>query len=924
MSIQLKGLCKSFGKDLVLDHVDLTLPDRGLIGLYGVSGAGKSTLLNILGSMDNRYRGSCQVGTMELSSLNEDERLNYRLKSVGFLRQSADLLELDSAIENVLLPYKALSVSHREKSRKKGEDLLALVGLKGKEDMAANKLSGGERQRVALAKALVNDPPLLLCDEPTGALDDKNAEMVFNVLKAVSKKALVIVVSHDRPRLERFSDQLYELCDGRISGKPKAEEGVTAVKAVMPIRKKERKRIAKVPFSFWLGHSYRILKEKKKRSFLLIGILAFSFASLLTSLYIKDSLEGKMEESFASIMGAPTLVVEKNNSSGSAISSVYAAPLDEAKDLLEERPDVFKDYGVSYLADFENYFPDNNFAYIPSRGKKHVIPGLSIRAVNDYMYLDDLRGSCAPETPPSLEDDQIVLGLPYASMANVCYALQILRSYEALGDYIEEKGLELIYEVQNDSWNYADQQILEIKGVTRSEVPTIYHYSREWSTYLLEFKMRFPTSDSQDNSLPWIMVKVPYLVPTRPNEFLEAVREDIRLREFTYEPASYDYEQTHCEIDKKCGLDRYYLFYADSKGLDEELLGKLEKIDGVKGLYTATDGSYWNYPSAFMSGFAQPFYVSGRKESITKVIDSMGQVKKEHKDLMASLPSGTVMGSYLKPAGSSLTFTNRQGRYIKGHAPIGIDEIGASSALYEELGEPKSLYVGATMSEKEVGEYIVRDIREAEIKISGVYESNFLSLGHEGRWTEDFFSYVLGMSSFYLEPTKAILEIDNEDGDMVIRQAGRTFPELKFSLPYKSVSESLQEVSGLLYKALLSFSILGLFFSLVLLVVSSILEATEGKKEKRLLYETGIPPEQIVEGRIIKSGLLISLAMLLALVFAIIVQVSMGYFIDIGFGGKGSLSFDPACLIYAPALFLIALLVSALMESLGKITHQKP
>ncbi len=889
--IKAVSLRRNFGATEVLKDVSFLFPDRGLIGIRGVSGAGKSTLLNILGGLDQDYEGQLSCFGLDYRTLSKKDLGFHRLREVGFFRQNHALLDLETAIDNVLLPHVACNRGGKFQ-RQKALDLLRLVGLEGKEKKAVRLLSGGERARVALARALVNDPPLLLCDEPTAALNKEAAENVFDLLSSYGKKALVIVVSHDQGLLHHYCDEVYHLHDGRMEG-PDKGEGKGEAKD-LPIRDKSFRKVPSVPFSFWLRHAFHLLREKGKRSLLTLSVLSLSLISILASFYLKVSLQKEVGKAFSSLIGPKSLVVEKSNPDEPTIGRVISAPLQEVKSLVEDMPAIFSDYGITYLADFENFFPDRHEAYIPHKGGKLIIPGLSLRTANDYLYLEEVY-SAAPEKPESLENDQIVLGLPYADMANLCYGLRILRSYESLGDYIEENGLQLVYRMENRSWTYEDEQILSILAVTHSEVATIYHDSREWSTYLYETKMRLPSKDEPDQSLPWYIQKVPYVVPRKEEDFLRALKGDL-LKGFSFIPVSSDYEKTHCFIGETCPLNRYYVYYVDERVLGENAIEKAAEAPYLKSFHTCTDGSYVSFPEAYMSGFAMPFYVSSLPSSIDGIIDAAGYVKKDLAYAEIDLPPYSAVGSYLRPAASSVTFSSSYGPFLFGKPPNSLDEIAISKPLYEQLGSPETLLIAATLGERETGEYLSRDIRRYSLKISGVYESQFMSLGHYERWTEDFFLSRLKMNGLLLRPTKLVCELEEGREEEAIASLVSLFPGLTLSVPYKSMEASLSSLSTLLSSFLGLLAGICYAFSLLLLLSSGFLFSVERGREVGLLSELGLSPFDVSASGVMIGVLTLSVAFLVSVASSFILQYFLSFVIASSFGAPSSFAYDPSFL----------------------------
>jgi len=214
------GVVRSFTFDSqkidILRHVDLDVRPGDFIGVVGASGTGKSTLLQILGGLDRPTGGTVRLRGQDIYSLNDDERSTLRGDSVGFVFQYHHLLPEFSALENVLIPTK-ITGKNEQASRKKALELFKSVGLEHRLDHRPGKLSGGEQQRTALVRALINDPDILLADEPTGNLDEKTAEEVFGLIKKLVKERNLasVIVTHNMA-LTANMDVVYELHEGKL------------------------------------------------------------------------------------------------------------------------------------------------------------------------------------------------------------------------------------------------------------------------------------------------------------------------------------------------------------------------------------------------------------------------------------------------------------------------------------------------------------------------------------------------------------------------------------------------------------------------------------------------------------------------------------------------------------------------------------
>ncbi|MFH2042958.1 MAG: ABC transporter ATP-binding protein [Acidobacteriota bacterium] len=200
-----------------LDGINLSVPKGAFRGSAGPSGSGKSTLMNLLGGLDTPTSGSIQVAGRMVSSLNHKELALYRRFQVGMIFQSFNIIPAYTAKENVALPLLFSGVPKRERLRR-AEAVLSLVGLEERKDHRPSELSGGEQQRVAVARALINSPDILLADEPTGNLDSRTSQGILNLLQEMNRtqNLTVLLISHEGYLLKKYADDIIYLHDGRV------------------------------------------------------------------------------------------------------------------------------------------------------------------------------------------------------------------------------------------------------------------------------------------------------------------------------------------------------------------------------------------------------------------------------------------------------------------------------------------------------------------------------------------------------------------------------------------------------------------------------------------------------------------------------------------------------------------------------------
>ena len=214
--IKVESVNKSFGELRVLNDVSLSINRGEFVSIVGQSGAGKTTLLQIIGTLDRPDSGSVWIGGESLFGMDEDSLSSFRNLHIGFVFQFHQLLPEFSALENVMIPA-LIGNNSKSEAEKRAKELLEFLGVAQRAEHKPSELSGGERQRVAVARALVNRPDVLLADEPSGSLDSKNKEelnKLFLKLKDELNQTLV-VVTHDM-EMASVSDRVLRMQDGRI------------------------------------------------------------------------------------------------------------------------------------------------------------------------------------------------------------------------------------------------------------------------------------------------------------------------------------------------------------------------------------------------------------------------------------------------------------------------------------------------------------------------------------------------------------------------------------------------------------------------------------------------------------------------------------------------------------------------------------
>lgn len=288
--LELKRITKIYEtgsfKQTALNDITINFRKSEFVSILGPSGSGKTTLLNIIGGLDKYTSGDLIINELSTKKFNDSDWDTFRNHRVGFVFQSYNLISHQTILSNVELALTLSGVPKTERT-KRAKKALEQVGLKDHVDKLPNQLSGGQMQRVAIARALVNDPEILLADEPTGALDTETSKEIMKLLKDVSKKKLVIMVTHNQELAEKYSTRIISIKDGKIINDTNAYDGKIKTKQDKETIKTKTKKTS-MSFKTALSLSFNNLLTKKGRTILTafagsIGIIGISLILSLST-----------------------------------------------------------------------------------------------------------------------------------------------------------------------------------------------------------------------------------------------------------------------------------------------------------------------------------------------------------------------------------------------------------------------------------------------------------------------------------------------------------------------------------------------------------------------------------------------------------------------------------------------------------------
>ena len=918
--IKITNLRKAFQNRLVLKNINFEFPRNGLYIIFGESGSGKTTLLNCISGLIS-FEGSIEIEHQTIETLNDEELSNLRLSSYGFVFQDFKLFENETVIANLLFPLETLNHLSSNVKNRKCQDLLSLVGLENKEKQIVNKLSGGEKQRVAIARALVNDPKVLLADEPTGSLDEKNGVEIMNILKIISKNSLVIVVSHDQELTKKYADCIIEMEQGEIF-KVTHQEQVDLQRHLPVLKNNVTNKKAKIPSDFLLTHTYHNMKQKKFRTLICYSMTSFGLIGVGLAFSLSSSIASNIKDAYREIVDENSMMVSLKKDK-TINNEQFAASYYEVESIKEKYPEYVDDVGVCYLANFEKYFPDINNLAISKDYHYRVLPGFSARHINEYVWLEDLKGTIYPEQIDYLEDDEVILGFDYDELIDFCFELQIERNVKSLSNYLKTNDLYLYFDLSNNDWTYSDQQLVRLVGFTLENDLTIYHSNHLWNEYMFETRMRFPVSDALtivDNN-PWTMKKIYYLkTDGNRDTFLNLYYCDKLSDEYMLEIADETY-YPWLYYDREM-VDRNRLLVFINKSVHFPLWQIpyfLNNDTNLKEPIIASNGGYAIYPESLMMGFSKTMYFSRDEEALNDIIDQK-TTSSTNGFYQEELPKSVKSGDYAKSLQNGVNFSVFDGNLLFGQKAEGIEEIMISTALYNELGCQtlgENLYVATSKNEVLVnGNKIIRDYVLIKLKIVGLVKSNKLSLYHHKNWTILFYQSLVGVSAFNLQCQTLSFSLNEPNKiERSIELAKKAFPQYEVVNPLSDINESVDTVCFYITIVLIIFSLVATVISILLLTICNYLYVIEGRKEIALARCIGVNKKEsrkfVIFNSLIQCFVSFVVASIELVVISVVANLEVSQTLSLGF----SFSFDPLSFLPMFGLALIIALFSSVLMS---------
>lgn len=804
--IKIRNLCKKYKKEdkYIIQNLNLDLPDTGTVTIIGKSGSGKSTLLRLIGLIDLDYEGSIKINGIELKSMTNNEMSNFRFQNIGFSFQKEEFDESMTVKENLSWQLK---ITNLDKSSEENaiDSILNLVNLKEKKNELIKNLSGGERKRVGIARALINNPNILILDEPFASIDDQNRSIIIKTLNVIARTSLVIVVTHSNDRLE--NDTLIECVDGNFQIKEDKREFYKIMKVKIKVRKR---------YSFFnmIKKSLKTFRGNKIRYLLVLFGLIISNTCFGMSFYLSSSVKETISNTLKGTIDNNSLEIVKDNPN-IIDDSLYGTNIDISEKICSDYSNYVTGYGVYYYGNFEQLFDNKNCCYITLNNKNKI----NLNSISIRNFINPLRDYEENIKVLNLKNDEIVLMLKQSDYD----ALEKMLGIYSIDQYIEKYGLYLNLEVGASIMQYSADIIFKIVKIIVGVSAEIIVNNAQWNIQFLnkELKLEQYNNLEIDSDIPWKIKCCSYL-SLKHNTFLEFYESFVKDNKYS----SYLIEKINFN------KDRYAVI------VDNIVDIKLSEINEICNKFEDNINSVIVSNSAFgfladgrYCGFSKPLFLSLERQELNRLADVNYQSKLDlnvFQGAMFEVEEGVykcdLISSVKTQDGIKYKVLSKDDYLLEGQKPKSIDEILISSNLATKLFLTNKDYLNAKISglilleTVQSQEEYINKFKDVEFRITGVIDSKEDAIYQSSIFPTAFLIDRGNLKASDSRCTGALINFNSLlDHDLILNYMKVSFPNFECSFPGEIIENGINEAIYFVNIFLVSFSAFTMFISLGML-----------------------------------------------------------------------------------------------------------
>lgn len=860
--VDIKNLRLQYGQQRVLDIPDLRFSPQGFYAIIGPSGCGKTSLVNVIAGIVKEYQGTVIVNGRNVQSLSAMEQLQYRQDTVSLCYQESVLFDDLTSRDNILLKldfYHYLSKKRREYQVKRLMKTLSIEHLLHKK---AKYLSGGEKQRVSIARAVINQAKIMIFDEPTAALDEANAQQVFKLLKSLSTKHLIIVVTHNQQLVSNYADTMIDLSYGTITNVTRLTCDVAQDLDTMPLKLEEGQQPALIK---QIGLSWKMFSGRKRRNFVATTIFSFSLTAICTLSVLTTSISEGIQNSFSHHFNQETaLIAYKKDQPYPYQAGVTLAQAEMLSNKHKAK------LGNIYLNDFKNLFMDTNMVYVQSESVKMHLPSFDANHFNYITFVDEIDiFSTFGYRKTKLLDDEIMLTIPPSDQRIIYDTLKLRKdlTLQRLGEYLLHHQVYITLNVANVSWSYDDEQLWRLVGVRAGAHPQVIHSNPLFSQSLFEDKMALPSTREYTaaTEYPWTLRKMYFLFKKENEEILINELSNPKVLLARLNPILLE-NITNIDINHYL---RVTLFAKPQTYMDVGVIpSQADFIDA----HLVTNIGLTTYPEALMVGFSDHFLLSVSRTQLEEVI-SYDERKSVNDNSMIVMGPNMVNGHISLSLGDGLLFRTAQ-KVTEGRMASSLLDITISSSLYQQLfgtefatNKDSSLYIATPRVTRIVDNFIHKDYQIIAVHVVSVVQEQKKVIYHQYYWPLLFFKDLVLVPATSIIPTGIITT------NQTLINKYQEKPDYRISFPFAqfatTIDQSLSQIISIIY--LVAIAALLMTMIVIFLILKTLLD--DYNQHFSLLYLFGVNRQTIMNLGLISLSYLLIMSLFTALGSTMIIEV---------------------------------------------------
>lgn len=876
--IKIEGLSKSYGTECILKDIHIEISSPKWITIAGHSGSGKSTLLNIIALTDTRFTGTYEFDGRNVSSLSEAERRKIIFGQITYLFQEPTFIENESVRVNLEL------IAGRKLDSETLEKKFAEFRLHVREETNVSHLSKGERKRISLIGASLRDTPVVLCDEITAGLDAENTRIVLRYLKRISKKKIVILVTHDLDSVRNFCPEIYEIRDHQMKE--------MIVRGGMKGRKEKPKDLKNGYRLLHIAHSFR---RKRWRSFAFILTMVLCLFTMGLSLMIEDSVENHLIRTVTSYFGTDRILLRSKTESSDLVRQ-EVVDIEEFSDFRADYDDLIVQEYVAYCANFENYFRDENCLTLNLKNVRCTLNEFGVRSLSEFLPLS-LSDQRIYPLRTSLKPNEIVLGLTPVQIATLCQNLKLGGIQESdLENYLRFENIPASFYLANEEWAYALEIPLKAVGFFLSAEPIIYASDPFFNEIVVEEKMQLPFSYflNESDYYPWTVKKICGLIVRKEDvsAFFERMLSDEKMESFSFHLA--DEEDFPLFYRGQEAYDLIYLTYKNAGSLS---LREIETIcaaeANIRSFLPCGSKSYAVDRQSLLSGFDMPVYLSPKEEILNEFIDLNSLTSYNFGTYQAggftsveeNFYSLSLMDNSRENFIRFVPYSPEDFPLIEGEYPREGNQVLISSSLAEQLPPGQDfVYLTALKEILPEGASYRNRFKTIRLSVSGIVRSDQRLISQSPIYPMLLSNVMFGIRQYDQTVDSCLLQL-GENSDQILTELNSRYPNYVFENPLKAYLNRIEGGVNALTLGLLFFSCITLIAGLFMMILVNHLFLKESEKEIAVYSFLGYSRKSIIGYFFLFSGLLLGIGLALSLtglfvaVFLIpVIESSMSYF----------------------------------------------